>query len=61
MGESHCAGAGLSRLEQTVAIQVFVDRLENLAFADRKNGFQHDVNLTLRAFKNLHITFEAGG
>lgn len=59
IGETHCPGAGLSRLEQTIATQTLVERLENFAFAEGKNTFQHDVNFTLRAFQSLHITFDA--
>lgn len=57
LGESHCPGAGLTRLEQTIATEALLDRLDDLAFADDKNDFQHHVNFTLRAFKGLHITF----
>ncbi|MGI9623804.1 MAG: cytochrome P450 [Acidimicrobiales bacterium] len=58
IGETHCPGAGLSRLEQTIATQAIMERLENLAFAPERNSFQHHVNFTLRAFKALHITFD---
>ena len=58
IGETHCPGAGLSRLEQTIATQELLRRLENFRFAEGKNDFHHHVNFTLRAFKALHITFE---
>jgi cytochrome P450 len=57
IGETHCPGAGLSRLEQTIATQLLMQRLDDLAFAPGANQFQHHVNFTLRAFTDLHITF----
>ena len=57
LGETHCPGAGLSRLEQTIATEALLTRLDDLAFAPGKNSFQHHVNFTLRAFTELHITF----
>lgn len=57
IGETHCPGAGLSRLEQTIAWQLLMQRVENLAFVPGANQFAHHVNFTLRAFKDLHITF----
>ncbi len=59
LGETHCPGAGLSRLEQVIATEVLLDRLDNLAFAEGENDFHHAVNFTLRAFADLHITFDA--
>jgi len=58
IGETHCPGAGLSRLEQTISAQALIRRLDNLAFAEGKNNFQHHVNFTLRAFQSLHMTFD---
>ena len=58
IGETHCPGAGLTRLEQTIAWQRLSARLTNFAFADGKNDFQRAVNFTLRAFPSLHITFD---
>lgn len=57
LGESHCPGAGLSRLEQTITTQLLMERLDDLAFAEGKNSFQHHMNLTLRSFTDLHVTF----
>lgn len=59
IGESHCPGAGLSRLEQTIATQELLSRLQDLRCAEGRNSFQHHVNFTLRAFKELHITYSA--
>ena len=58
IGESHCPGAGLTRLEQTIAWQELTRRLTNFEFAEGKNTFHHAVNFTLRAFEDLHITFD---
>ena len=58
IGESHCPGAGLTRLEQTIAWQELTRRLTNVGFAEGKNTFHHAVNFTLRAFEDLHITFD---
>ena len=61
LGETHCPGAGLSRLEQTIATEALLSRLDDLAFAPDRNSFQHHVNFTLRAFTELHITFGSRG
>ncbi|MEO1056048.1 MAG: cytochrome P450 [Actinomycetota bacterium] len=58
LGETHCPGAGLSRLEQVIATTALLDRFDNLAFADGANDFHHAVNFTLRAFDALQITFD---
>jgi cytochrome P450 len=58
IGESHCPGAGLTRLEQTIAWQELTRRLRDLRFAEGRNTFQHARNFTLRAFDHLHVTFE---
>ncbi len=58
IGESHCPGAGLTRLEQTIAWQELTRRLGNFAFVDGENTFSHAVNFTLRAFEGLNITFD---
>ena len=57
IGESHCPGAGLTRLEQNIVWTTVLDRLDNLAFAEDRNDFSHAVNFTLRSFDELHITF----
>ena len=57
LGESHCPGAGLTRLEQTITWQRLLQRLDDLAFVEGRNHFQHDVNFTLRAFDGLHVSY----
>ena len=58
LGETHCPGAGLTRLEQTIAVQTILKRMKNFSFAPNKNTFQHHLNFTLRSFTDLHITFD---
>ena len=58
LGETHCPGAGLSRLEQVIATTALLERFDHLAFAEEGNDFDHAVNFTLRAFDALHITFD---
>ena len=58
LGETHCPGAGLTRLEQTIAVQTILKRMENFSFSPDKNSFQHHLNFTLRSFTDLHFTFD---
>ena len=58
LGETHCTGAGLSRLEQVVAFEALVRRLPNLRFTPDKNDFSHHPNVTLRAMKELHLSWD---
>ena len=58
IGETHCPGAGLTRLEQNIATNLLLARMENFKFAEGKNSFQHHMNFTLRSFKDLHVTFD---
>ena len=58
LGETHCPGAGLTRLEQTIAVQTILERMKNFSFSPGKNSFQHHLNFTLRSFTDLHFTFD---
>ncbi|MDH3753132.1 MAG: cytochrome P450 [Acidimicrobiia bacterium] len=58
LGETHCPGAGLSRLEQTIATEAILRRIQNITFAPARNDFSHHRNFTLRALKELHIEFD---
>jgi cytochrome P450 len=58
VGETHCPGAGLSRLEQSIAFSVLLDRLPNLRFSPDLNDFTHHPNFTLRAMKELWIDWD---
>jgi cytochrome P450 len=59
-GEHHCTGAGLSRLEQNVAFEVLLDRIDDWWLAPGQNDFAHKPGFVLRALKELHIGFTAG-
>jgi cytochrome P450 len=58
LGETHCTGAGLSRLEQNIAFSALFARLPNLALVPGRNDFTHHANVTLRAMKELWIRWD---
>ena len=58
VGETHCPGAGLSRLEQNIALAALLDRLPNLRFSPDRNDFSHHQNFTLRAMKELWLDWD---
>ena len=58
LGEHHCPGADLSRLEQTIALERALVRLPNLRFAPGKNDFAHVPMFTMRALQQLHLEFD---
>ena len=58
IGESHCPGAALSRLEQNISWHLLLDRIENIRLAESGNELTHFTNLTLRSFQELRITFD---
>jgi cytochrome P450 len=58
LGETHCTGAGLSRLEQNVAFAALFARLPKLGFSPGLNDFTHHANVTLRALKELWIDWD---
>lgn len=57
LGEHHCPGEGLSRLEQTMALSAVLDRLPGLRLADT-NDFVHEPGFVLRALTRLDIEWE---
>jgi cytochrome P450 len=57
LGEHHCPGAGLTRVEQNVAWEVLLKRLPNLRLTPGKNDFTHRPGFVLRALKDLHISW----
>ena len=61
VGETHCTGAGLSRVEQSIAFGALLDRLPNLRFTPGRNDFTHHPNVTLRAMKELWVSWDAPG
>ena len=60
LGEHHCPGSGLSRLEQHVAINALLDRLPDLRLAPGLNDFRHAPGFVLRALTELHLEFAGG-
>ena len=54
LGEHHCPGEGLSRLEQRVALTSVLERLPALRLADG-NDFAHEPGFVLRALSRLDI------
>ncbi len=54
LGEHHCPGHGLSRLEQNLALNAILDRLPDLRLADG-NDFAHQPGFVLRALERLHL------
>lgn len=55
LGEHHCPGSGLSRLEQNLALDALLDRLPDLRLAPNKNDFRHVPGFVLRALDSLHV------
>lgn len=53
-GEHHCVGAGLSRLEQTIAFEILLERIEDWWLLD-DNSFTHRPGFVLRALNELSI------
>ncbi len=57
-GARNCPGAGLSRLEQNVAVNLLLDRLETLALTPNKNDLTHQPGIMLGLWE-LHLSFTA--
>ncbi len=57
MGPRNCPGQGISRLEQNIAVEALVDRLDNLRFAPDKNDFTHQPGIMLGLYE-LHLDFD---
>ena len=58
LGEHHCPGHGLSRLEQSLAFNAILDRLPNLRLASGRNDFAHSPGFVLRALERLYIAWD---
>ncbi len=58
LGEHHCPGAELTRLEQVLTLDAVFDRLANLRFADGRNDFTHVPMFTMRSLRELHLEFD---
>ena len=57
VGETHCTGAGLSRVEQNIAFKALLERLPDLRLTPGRNDFTHHPNVTLRAMKELWVSW----
>jgi cytochrome P450 len=57
-GEHRCPGEGLSKLEQRIAVELFLQRMSDLRFTPERNDFSHLRGFWLRALKQLHVTFD---
>ena len=57
LGEHHCPGEGLSRLDQRMALTSVLDRLAGLRLAD-SNDFAHEPGFVLRALTRLDIEWD---
>ena len=55
-GPRSCPGAGISRLEQNIAWNRILDRIDSLEFAPGKNDFTHQPGIMLGTWE-LHMTF----
>ena len=58
MGPRACPGAGLARLEQNIAVNIMLDRLDDLRIQPEKNDFKHLPGIML-GMKQLHLTFRS--
>ena len=58
IGEHVCPGATLSRLEQTWAWEILLDRLFNIRPAPGKNDYTHIGGMWVRALKSIHMQFD---
>jgi cytochrome P450 len=58
LGEHHCPGAGLTRLEQALTFEAIFDRLPNPRLAEGRNDFAHVPMFTMRSLRELHLEFD---
>lgn len=58
-GEHFCIGSSLARLEATIALEVLLERLPDLAVAD-SYGYQPHGPLMMRGVKSMPVVFTAG-
>ena len=59
LGEHHCPGEGLSRLEQRLALNTILDRLPELRLG-ADNNFAHAPGFVLRSLNRLNIEWTVG-
>ena len=58
IGEHVCPGATLSRLEQTWAWEILLERLRNMRPAPGKNDYGHRGGMWVRALEEIHMQFD---
>jgi cytochrome P450 len=58
IGEHVCPGATLSRLEQTWAWEILLERIDNIRPAPGKNDYTHVGGMWVRALKSIHMQFD---
>ena len=56
-GPRNCPGQGISRLEQNIATNVLIDRLDNLRLTPGKNDMTHQPGIMLGLYE-LHLSFD---
>ena len=59
-GPRSCPGSGLSRLEQQIAVEAIVDRLQDLRLAPGKNDLKRQPGIMLGLW-NLYLEFAPRG
>jgi cytochrome P450 len=57
LGEHHCPGAELTRLEQVLTLEAVIDRLPNLRLSNI-NDFLHVPMFAMRSLRALHLDFD---
>lgn len=58
-GPRSCPGSGLSRLEQNIAVEAMIDRLQDLRLAPGKNDLRRQPGIMLGLWE-LHLQFAPG-
>jgi hypothetical protein len=58
-GAHFCLGAPIARLEGKIALEILLDRITNIAYADPDAPIENIHNIQKRAPKELHLRFTA--
>ena len=59
VGEHHCPGAALSRLEQNLAWEILLERVPHMSPVVEKNDYSHIPSAVLRALKAIHVRLDS--
>jgi cytochrome P450 len=59
-GPHLCLGKGIARLEGRLALEILLDRLQNVRLAPGKNDFRNIDNFQKRVAEELYIQFDPG-